>query len=202
MRSITAIWRRLRSELLRFKESGKFVVAYNEVYSQPVYWLSSAADRVFIHPEGFMDWRGVAANVMFYKGLLDKLGVDVEIIRHGTFKSAVEPYITDRMSPANRLQMTTLVNSLWDVMLADISESRGIPADKLRQYAEEMAVREPDDALRFGFVDGVLYRDEMADMLSAPLPRRGTFGRFRVGTYRFQCRLPRRLHSGTGRTCP
>lgn len=71
------------------------------------------------------------------------------------------------MSPANRLQMTTLVNSLWDVMLADISESRGIPADKLRQYAEEMAVREPDDALRFGFVDGVLYRDEMADMLSA-----------------------------------
>ena len=157
----------LRSELLRFKESGKFVVAYNEVYSQPAYWLSSAADRVFIHPEGFMDWRGVAANVMFYKGLLDKLGVDVEIIRHGTFKSAVEPYITDRMSPANRLQMTTLVNSLWDVMLADISESRGIPADKLRQYAEEMAVREPDDALRFGFVDGVLYRDEMADMLSA-----------------------------------
>ena len=152
----------LRSELLRFKESGKFVVAYNEVYSQPAYWLSSAADRVFIHPEGFMDWRGVAANVMFYKGLLDKLGVDVEIIRHGTFKSAVEPYITDRMSPANRLQMTTLVNSLWDVMLADISESRGIPADKLRQYAEEMAVREPDDALRFGFVDGVLYRDEMA----------------------------------------
>ena len=105
----------LRSELLRFKESGKFVVAYNEVYSQPAYWLSSAADRVFIHPEGFMDWRGVAANVMFYKGLLDKLGVDVEIIRHGTFKSAVEPYITDRMSPANRLQMTTLVNSLWDV---------------------------------------------------------------------------------------
>ena len=157
----------LRSELLRFKESGKFVVAYNEVYSQPAYWLSSAADRVFIHPEGFMDWRGVAANVMFYKGLLDKLGVDVEIIRHGTFKSAVEPYITDRMSPANRLQMTTLVNSLWDVMLADISESRGIPADKLRQYAEEMAVREPDDALRFGFVDGVLYRDEMAGMLSA-----------------------------------
>lgn len=105
---------------------------------------------------------------MFYKGLLDKLGVDVEIIRHGTFKSAVEPYITDRMSPANRLQMTTLVNSLWDVMLADISESRGIPADKLRQYAEEMAVREPDDALRFGFVDGVLYRDEMADMLLRP----------------------------------
>ena len=68
----------LRSELLRFKESGKFVVAYNEVYSQLAYWLSSAADRVFIHPEGFMDWRGVAANVMFYKGLLDKLGVDVE----------------------------------------------------------------------------------------------------------------------------
>lgn len=157
----------LRGELLRFKESGKFIVAYNEVYSQPVYWLSSVADKVYIHPEGFMDWRGIAANVMFYKGLLDKLGADVEIIRHGTFKSAVEPYITDRMSPANRLQMNTLVNSLWNVMLEDVSSSRNVSVEKLRQYAEELTVGEPTDARECGFVDGIVYRDEMAGMLAA-----------------------------------
>ncbi len=157
----------LRGELLRFRESGKFVVAYNEVYSQPVYWLSSAADKLFIHPEGFLDWRGVAANVMFYKGLLDKLGAEVEIVRHGTFKSAVEPYITDRMSPANRLQMNTLVNSLWDVMVTDIAESRRIPAGKLREYAGRMEVRGPEDAVRLGFADGTAYRDEMTGILSA-----------------------------------
>jgi protease-4 len=86
------------------KESGKFVVAYSESYTQGLYWLASGADRIFLNPEGSFDWRGLASQNIFFKALLDKLGVEVQIVRHGTYKSAVEPYITDRMSPANRLQ--------------------------------------------------------------------------------------------------
>lgn len=160
----------LRDQLVRFREeSGKFIVAYNEAYTQGSYWLSSVADKVFMNPEGFMDWRGVAANVMFYKGLLDKLDVDVEVVRHGTFKAAVEPYITDKMSPANRLQVTTLVNSLWGVITGDVSSARNIPVAKLMEYAEQMSIGSPQDALRLGLVDGLLYRDQvdgvMAEMI-------------------------------------
>lgn len=155
----------LRNGLLKFKESGKFIVAYNDVYSQPAYWLSSVADKVFINPEGFMDWRGMAANVMFYKGLLDKLDVDVQVIRHGTFKAAVEPFIMSGMSPENRLQMTTLVNSLWEVMVDDIAVSRKLTKEQLQEYAETMAIKEPSDAHRLGFVDGLLYRDQAEGLL-------------------------------------
>lgn len=158
----------LRDQLVQFKEeSGKFIIAYNDVYSQGSYWLCSVADKVFVNPEGFVDWRGVAANVMFYKGLLDKLDVDVEVVRHGTFKAAVEPYITDKMSPANRLQVTTLVNSLWGVMLEDVSKSRNIPVEKLMQYAADMSIASPDDALRLGLVDGMLYHDQVKGVMAA-----------------------------------
>ena len=122
----------LRNELVKFKNSGKFIVAYDEVYSQPAYWLSSVADKVLIHPEGMLDWRGVSANVMFYKGLLDRLGVEVEVFRHGTFKSAVEPYIMEGMSPSNRIQMEMIVNSMCNVVGGDVAASRGISADKLK----------------------------------------------------------------------
>lgn len=158
----------IRDQLVKFrKESGKFVAAYDEVYSQGTYWLCSAADKVFLNPEGFVDWRGVAANVMFFKGLLDKLDAEVEIVRHGTFKAAVEPYITDKMSPANRMQMSTLVESLWSVMVEDVSSSRGIPVSSLREYAAKMSVASAEDALRLGFVDALLYRDQVNRTIAA-----------------------------------
>lgn len=157
----------LRNELVKFKTSGKFIVAYDEVYSQPAYWLSSVADKVLIHPEGMLDWRGVSANVMFYKGLLDKLDVKVEVFRHGTFKSAVEPYIMEGMSPANRIQMEMIVNSMWDVMVGDVAVSRGISADKLKEYADNLVIGNPEDALACGLVDGVVYEDQALGILEA-----------------------------------
>lgn len=157
----------LRGAIESFKESGKFVVAYNEIYSQASYWLSSVADKVYINPEGMLDWRGAAANVMFYKGLLDKLGAEVQVVRHGTFKAAVEPYISEHMSDANRLQMETLVGSLWDVIVADVSASRGIPAAELQAYASELAVATADDALELGMVDGTVYGDQMEGIISS-----------------------------------
>ncbi len=157
----------LRDMLAEFKKSGKFVVAYNDVYSQASYWLCSVADKVFVNPEGAVDWRGISANVMFFKGLLDKLGVDMEIVRHGSFKAAVEPYMTDRMSSANRMQMNTIVYSLWNVLLGDVADSRGISADDLKAYAENMEIRDTEDALRLGMVDGLLYSDQVEGVLWA-----------------------------------
>ncbi len=158
----------IRAELVKFKESGKFVVAYGNVYSQTGYWFCTAADRVYMNPEGLLEWKGIAANVMFYKGLLDKLGVEMQVIRHGSFKSAVEPYIMDHMSPANRLQMETLVDALWDTMVADIAVSRpSHTPDVWKQFAEAMAVATPEDALRLGFVDELLYADQVEERVQA-----------------------------------
>lgn len=156
----------IRAELIKFKESGKFVVAYGDVYSQLDYWFCTAADKIYMNPEGLLDWRGVATNVMFYKGLLDKLGVEVQVIRHGSFKSAVEPYILDHMSPANRLQMETMVNALWNTIAADVAEARPVhTAEEWQSYAATMAVATPEDALRLGFVDDLLYRDQVEELL-------------------------------------
>lgn len=158
----------LRAALVKFKEnSGKFIVAYNENYMQVSYYLSTVADKVIMNPEGVMDWRGLSATVMFYKGLLDKLDVEVDIFRHGTFKSAVEPYMTDKMSPANRHQMETYAKSLWNVLLDDISASRGISKEKLDEYASTLVIRSAAQAKAYGMVDEVLYEDQVNSILAA-----------------------------------
>lgn len=157
----------VRAALEKFKESGKFIVSYDENYSQMGYYLSSVADHIFVHPEGGMDWKGISGTVMFYKGLLDKLKIDVQILRHGTYKSAVEPFMSQKMSPANREQMTVLVNSLWDNVAGEISLSRGIEMPDLKKYADELALGNAADAQRLGFVDAVLYPDQVANVLSA-----------------------------------
>lgn len=157
----------LRNELLRFKESGKFIVSYNDSYSQMMYWFGSVADKMYMNPAGEMEWRGMAANVVFYKGLLDKLNLEVQVIRHGTFKSAVEPYISKEMSPANRLQMTRIVESLWGVIVDDVSQSRNIPVERLNEYASKLSVESPEDAIELGFMDGLRYSDEVVAELDA-----------------------------------
>lgn len=155
----------LRNAIVKFKESGKFVVSYSEYYSQFGYYLSSVADKVYLNPEGGLMWQGMASNVMFYKGLLDKLGVQPEVLRHGTFKAAVEPFILDKMSPANREQTNLLIGTIWGAVLHDISVSRGIDSVRLSTYASELAVRSPKDAVTLGMVDSLVYEDQVMTIL-------------------------------------
>lgn len=164
----TAIIEELRLSLLAFKESGKFIYAYNDMYSQGAYYLASVADKIYIHPEGMMDWSGLAINTMFYKGLLDKIDVKPEVFRPTVckYKSAVEPFVSDKMSKENRDQMQSLVNSIWSTITESISTSRDISVEKLNDLADGLKVYLPEEALEYGFVDGVIYEDQMADLFA------------------------------------
>ncbi len=164
----TAVLEELREALAAFKSSGKFIVSYNESYSQGQYYLASVADRIYIQPEGGMDWSGLSASVMFYKGLFDKLDLKAEVFRPTAcrYKSAVEPYILDRMSDANREQMQELVNSLWGTISGEVARARGIDSVKMQRLTDALAVSLPEDALREGFVDGVVYENQMRDVFA------------------------------------
>ncbi len=151
----------IRNALIDFKKSGKFVIAYSEVYTQGFYYLASVADKVYINPKGIFEFKGFASEVTFLKGALDKLGIEAQIIKVGTFKSAVEPYILTKMSDANRLQVTSYVGSLYDHFLTGISISRNINKDTLFNYANQLRVQEPEDALKYKMVDGLKYKDEV-----------------------------------------
>lgn len=164
----TALLEELRAALEEFKQSGKFVVAYNETYSQGQYYLASVADRIYLQPEGGMDWSGLASNVTFYKGLLDKLDLNVEVFRPTAckYKSAVEPFILEKMSPANREQMQALVNSMWATISGDVCAARGIDSVEMRRITDNLEVTLADEALKYGFVDELLYEDQMEDVFA------------------------------------
>ena len=164
-----ALLEEVRDYITAFKESGKFVVAYGEVYSQGGYYLASVADSIFLNPVGEMDWRGLAMQVMFYKGALDKLGIEPQVFRHGTFKSAVEPYIMSRMSPENRTQMETIASSIWGTMVADIAKERNLSIDSLNMFATDLSAMMAEDALANRMVDGLKYEDEVEDILREKL---------------------------------
>ncbi|MCF8309131.1 MAG: S49 family peptidase, partial [Bacteroidales bacterium] len=153
----------IRNALKEFKESGKFVISYSENYTQKSYYLASVSDSVFLHPEGNFEFKGINAEIMFYKNLLDKIDVEAQVIRHGNFKSAVEPFVMDHMSEANRKQTSQFINSMWGEMVAAISESRGMPTDKLNNMADKLTVTKAGDALKHDFVDKLLYKDEVFD---------------------------------------
>ncbi len=154
--------------IVDFKQSGKFVVAYNETYSQGQYYLASAADKIYMQPEGGMDWSGLSFNLAFYKGLLDKLDVKAEVFRPTAckYKSAVEPYILPKMSDANREQMQELVNSMWNTIAGSVAEARGIDLETLNRITDKLEVSLPEDALEHGFVDSLLYEDQMNDVFA------------------------------------
>lgn len=156
----------IRAALLDFRKSGKFVLAYEQVYSQGGYYLATAADKVLLNPEGALDWRGLSGQIMFYKGLFDKLGIRPQIIRHGTYKSAVEPYITDRMSPANRQQTEQFVGGQWNTLVEAVAESRGLTVPYLQALANNLSINTADDALSYGMVDGLMYEDEAYNLIS------------------------------------
>lgn len=164
----TALIEELREAIELFKQSGKFVVAYNETYSQGQYYLASAADRIYLQPEGGMDWLGLSTSLMFYKGLFDKLDLKAEVFRPTVckYKSAVEPYILDRMSEANREQMQALVDSMWGTIAEAVAASRGIDVERLNEIADKLQVTLPEDALKYGFVDGLLYEDQMKEVFA------------------------------------
>ena len=163
-----AVLEELREALVGFKESGKFIVSYNESYGQGGYYLASAADKIYLQPQGGMDWSGLSQEIMFYKGLLDKLGVKAEVFRPTAckYKSAVEPYILDKMSPANREQMQQLVDSMWKNLSSKVAEARGIDYDALQRMTDELQVVLPEEALEKGFVDSLLYEDQMDDVFA------------------------------------
>ena len=170
----TANVEEVRGALERFRErSGKFIVAYADSYSQTGYYLSSVADRVFLNPQGMVAWHGLSSNVLFFKGLLDKLGVKVEVVRHGAYKSAVEPFTLERMSPESRAQLDALLGSVWrGMVMADVAASRGevlareVTVDGLAIFADRLVVENADLAVSTGLVDKLLYEDEVLDLLA------------------------------------
>ena len=155
----------IRNALIDFKKSGKFVVAYAEIYSQGFYYLASVADKVYINPKGMFSFHGFSQQITFLKGALDKIGIEAQIIKVGTYKSAVEPYFLTKMSDANRLQVTSYLGSLYDHFLGQISQSRKINKDSLFNYANDLRIRLPEDALKYKLVDGLKYKDEILDEL-------------------------------------
>lgn len=156
----------LRGAIEQFKGSGKFVVAYNDTYSQMSYYLASVADKVYIHPEGGMNWVGISMTSLFYKNALDRLGMSAEVFRPTAcrYKSAVEPYILTRMSPANRAQTQMLCDDMWNTIVETVASARGIDADRLKEMASSLELSFPEDALRNGLVDGVVYADQMDEI--------------------------------------
>lgn len=155
----------LRQAIDEFRSGGKFVIAYGDVYSQGGYYIATAADRIFMNPQGGMDWTGLSSSTLFYKGLFDKMGIQPELIRHGSYKGAGEPFIRESLSPENRLQIESMLGSMWDYMVGQISLRRDIPVDSLQSYASTLAVGSPRDAIRLGLVDSLCYRDQLSDHL-------------------------------------
>lgn len=150
----------LRDELDAFKKSGKFIVAYSDGYSQKDYYLNSVADTVYLNPVGEIDFKGLSSEIMFYKDLQDKTGIKMEVIRHGKYKSAVEPFLSNEMSPENREQITVLLNSVWNSIVTDISASRKIPVDSLNAVADRLGARTPELAKQAKLIDKIGYFDE------------------------------------------
>ena len=157
----------LREALEEFKQSGKFIVAYDEAYTQAEYYLASVADEIYIQPMGGLTWNGLAFTNMFYKGLLDKLGVEPEIFRPTVckYKSAVEPYFLSKMSDANRQQMQELADAMWSVIGSQVAESRGLSVERLNELTDKLAVCEADDAVKNGFADATAYEDEVEERI-------------------------------------
>lgn len=156
----------IRNALLDFKESGKFVIAYADSYTQGLYYLSSAADKVLLNPKGMIEWRGIASAPLFYKDLLQKIGVEMQVFKVGTYKSAVEPFIATEMSSANREQVTAFITSIWGQVTQGVSASRNIPIDSLNVYADRMLMFYPsEESVKCGLADTLIYRNDVRNYL-------------------------------------
>jgi len=157
----------VRNAILDFKTSRKPVIAYSEVYSQGAYYLASAASKVYLNPQGGLEFKGFSSELTFFKGALDKLGIEAQIIRVGNYKSAVEPFINTKMSDYNRKQVTAYVGGLYQTFLNGISTSRNVSIEDLRMIADAYKIQQPQDALNYKLIDGLKYKDELLDELRA-----------------------------------
>ena len=156
----------LRHALTRFKESGKWILAYGDAYSKNAYYLSSLADKIMLNPIGFLDWSGLASEPIFYKGLLEKVGVKMQVFKVGTYKSAVEPFINTSMSDANREQVTSFLTSIWNNMLKDVAQSRAMSVEQLNGLADSMTMlSDPTLSVKSGLVDTLCYISDVKRIL-------------------------------------
>lgn len=176
----------IRESLIDFRTSGKWVVAYNEVMSEGAYYLATAADKIYLNPEGEIEFNGLTAEIGFFKKMFDKLEIKPQVFRVGQFKSAVEPFLLEKMSPENRLQLTELVNSIYGHVLTRVSEARNIPKEKLKEISDKMLIRNAATALEMKLVDSLFYKDQFDQNLRSRLGLKGTeaISLVRYGKYR------------------
>ncbi|WP_423146342.1 signal peptide peptidase SppA [Rubrolithibacter danxiaensis] len=157
----------IRNALKDFKKSGKFIISYSEVYSQSAYYLASVADKVYLNPEGILEFNGFNSQITFFKGALEKLDIEPQVIKVGTYKSAVEPFVLDKMSEPNRKQVSSFLGSMFDHFLTEISESRKISKDSLFAIANQLKVQNAQEAVDYKLADGLRYKDEILDELKS-----------------------------------
>jgi len=156
----------IRNALLKFKESGKFIISYTDyILSQEAYYISSVSDKIYANPNALMEFKGLASEVIFYKNALEKVGVNVQVVRHGKFKGAVEKYMLSSLSDANREQIDRYLSSTWNHIITNISESRNISTDELNRIADNLLVFDLEKAIEEGLIDGLKYKDELIEEL-------------------------------------
>lgn len=161
--------RELRQALVDFKESGKWIIAYSEYYTESAYYVASAADKVYLNPEGELEFNGLSVEVSFFKKMFDKLDIKPQIFRVGDFKSAVEPFMLDRMSEENKLQLNEMITDIHGTLVEDVATSRNIEATRLREIADKMLVVNTKTAAEYGLVDSLIYFDQVQAELRARL---------------------------------
>lgn len=155
----------IRDALIDFKASGKFIISYSDTYSQKAYYLATISDKVYLNPEGMVEWMGLRSEIMFFKGALEKIGVEPQILRHGKFKSAVEPFMLDKMSPENREQTLTYMGSIWNHWVDGISKARNVSVEELNRLANDMEIFNGKSCIDNKLVDSLIYKDQLIDKL-------------------------------------
>ena len=165
-----ATMQEIRNALLDFKKKGKWIVAYGDTYTQGTYYIASAADKVYLNPKGMIDWHGLGSQPQFYKDLMAKFGVRYQVVKVGTYKSFTETYTEDKMSDANRTQVSAYINGTWNNICKAVSESRKISTDSLNAYADRLITFEPaENILKYKMVDGLIYADQVKDEIKKML---------------------------------
>jgi protease-4 len=159
----------IRDALLDFKKSGKFIYAYSNIYMQKAYYLASVADKVFLNPEGFIEMRGFQGQVAFIKGMLDKLGIEAQVMRHGKFKAAVEPLLYDEMSDENREQTLAFVSSMWADASSRMAADRDLEMTEINRIADMLLAQQPKKAYQLGVIDSLMYMDQFLEMLAVEI---------------------------------
>ena len=161
--------REIRNALEEFKTSGKFIYAYSDYMSQKGYYVSSVADSIFMNPMGMMQLKGLSSEVLYYQDFQNKYGVKMEVIRHGKYKSAVEPYLQDHMSDENRIQIQSLLDAVWETLRDEVAQSRGIAPATLDALADDLVINDAEEALAQGMIDGLVYEDDFENKIKAAL---------------------------------